>query len=261
MFGIVPKTLWSRRIAPDEQNRIPMNMRCLLLEGEGRVILIDNGLGDKYDQKFADIYAIDTEYASLPSSLRQAGFSEEDVTDVILTHLHFDHCGGSTRRFEGGLELAFPNARYHVQRAHWDWAQDPNMRERASFLAENLDPLADSSQLSLLDGPMELFPGIELILVSGHTESQQLVKVKGRDRTLVYVADLLPTSSHLRLPWIMAYDVRPLTTLVEKKRFLDEAVEGGWHLFFEHDPVTAVATPRLTEQGISAIDHRALEDL
>jgi len=261
MFGIIPKPLWSRRISPDDQNRIPLNMRCLLLEGEGRVILVDNGLGDKYDDKFADIYAIDTEYASLSGSLQDAGFSEGDVTDVILTHLHFDHCGGSTRRIEGELELVFPNARYHVQRTHWDWAQNPNMRERASFLAENLEPLAESSQLSLLDGPIELFPGIELILVNGHTESQQLVKVKGRERTLVYVADLLPTSSHLRLPWIMAYDVRPLTTLVEKKRFLDEAVEGGWHFFFEHDPVTAVATPRQMERGIDVTDHRGLEDL
>lgn len=261
MFGIIPKPLWSRRIAADDQNRIPLNMRCLLLEGEGRVILVDNGLGDKYDDKFADIYAIDEEYPSLSESLRDAGFSEEDVTDVILTHLHFDHCGGSTRRIGGELELAFPNARYHVQRAHWEWARNPNMRERASFLAENLDPLAESSQLSLLDGPIELFPGIELILVNGHTESQQLVKVKGRERTLVYVADLLPTASHLRLPWIMAYDVRPLTTLVEKRRFLDEAVEGGWHFFFEHDPDTAVATARQTERGIDVTDHRGLEDL
>jgi len=261
MFGIIPKPLWSRRIAADDQNRIPLNMRCLLLEGEGRVILVDNGLGDKYDDKFADIYAIDEEYPSLSESLQDAGFSEEDVTDVILTHLHFDHCGGSTRRIGGELELAFPNARYHVQRAHWEWARNPNMRERASFLAENLDPLADSSQLSLLDGPIELFPGIELILVNGHTESQQLVKVKGRVRTLVYVADLLPTASHLRLPWIMAYDVRPLTTLVEKRRFLDEAVEGGWHFFFEHDPVTEVATARQTERGIDVTDHRGLEDL
>jgi len=261
MFGIVPKPLWARHVTPDEQNRIPLNMRCLLLEGEGRVILVDNGLGDKYDEKFAGLYAIDRGHASLSKSLNRAGFTESDVTDVILTHLHFDHCGGSTRRTENGLELAFPNARHHVQRAHWEWARNPNVRERASFLAENLDPLAESNRLSLLDGPIELFPGIELILVNGHTEAQQLVKVQGQDRTLVYVADLLPTTAHLRLPWIMAYDVRPLTTLTEKQRFLERAVEGGWHLFFEHDHQTAVATPARTERGFAVNDHRGLEDL
>lgn len=261
MFGIVPKVLWSSRIAPDSANRIPMNMRCLLLEGEGRVILIDNGLGDKHDEKFADRFAVDSTFATLSGSLRRAGFSEEDVTDVILTHLHFDHCGGSTRRTADGLELVFPNARYHVQRAHWEWAKEPNERERASFLSANLQPLAESPQLSLLDGPMELFPGIELIVVNGHTESQQLVKVKGEDETLVFVADLLPTSAHLRLPWIMAYDVRPLVTLDEKRRFLEDASAGGWHLFFEHDPEVAVATPHRTERGVDVRDYRNLEDL
>ena len=262
MFGIVPKPLWSRRIAADDQNRIPLNMRCLLLEGQGRVILIDNGLGEKYDSKFAEIYAIDEEHPALGQSLRAAGFTEEDVTDVVLTHLHFDHCGGSTRRTESGaLELAFPNARYHVQRAHWDWALDPNLREQASFLDENLGPLAESDQLSLLDGQMELFPGIELIPVNGHTESQQLVKVSDQEKTLVFVADLLPTTAHLRLPWIMAYDVRPLVTLQEKARFLEDAVEGGWHFFFEHDPDTAVATPHRTKRGIDVVDARTLDEL
>lgn len=261
MFGIVPKPLWSRRIAPDDRNRIPLNMRCLLLEGQGRVILVDNGLGDKYDEKFAEIYAIDESFPTLRQSLNRAGFSESDVTDVILTHLHFDHCGGSTRRSADGFELAFPNARYHVQRAHWEWALDPNLREQASFLDENLGPLGASDQLSVLDGTMELFPGIELLLVNGHTESQQLVKISDEETTLVYVADLLPTTSHLRLPWIMAYDVRPLVTLEEKARILDDAVEGGWHLFFEHDPEVAVATPQRTGRGIDVAHGRTLEDL
>ena len=262
MFGIVPKPLWSRRLAADDQNRVPLNMRCLLLEGQGRVILIDNGLGEKYDRKFAEIYAIDDEHPTLGQSLRAAGFTEEDVTDVVLTHLHFDHCGGSTRRTSAGdLELAFPDARYHVQRAHWDWALDPNLREQASFLDENLGPLADSDQISLLDGQMELFPGIELIPVNGHTESQQLVKVSDEKTTLVYVADLLPTTAHLRLPWIMAYDVRPLVTLQEKARLLEDAVEGGWHFFFEHDPETAVATPQRTKRGIDVVDGRTLDEL
>src|SRR5690606_26097508 len=152
MFGIVPKPLWERRIQADERNRIPMHMRCLLLEGDGRVILIDNGLGDKYDRKFQDIFAVDQESSSLASSLREAGFTEDDVTDVVLTHLHFDHCGGSTRRGSGGLELTFPNAKHHVQRKHWEWACEPNLREAASFLSENLDPLSRSGQLELVDG-------------------------------------------------------------------------------------------------------------
>ncbi len=261
MFGIVPKPLWSRHAEADEANRIPLHMRCMLLEGEGRVILVDNGLGDKYDDKFARIYAVDHDYATLAGSLRRAGFTEEDVTDVILTHLHFDHCGGSTRRTNKGFEPVFPNARYHVQRAHWEWARDSNVRERASFLAENMDPLSASKQLSLLDGPMELFPGIDLILVNGHTESQQLVRVKDERTSLVYVADLLPTAAHVPLPWIMAYDVRPLVTLEEKRRFLDEAVEGGWHFFFEHDPDVAVATPERTERGVTVVRRRSLEEL
>lgn len=261
MFGIVPKPLWSRRAAADAENRIRLNMRCLLLEGEGRVILVDNGLGGKYDEKFARIYAVDHEYATLSLSLREAGFSEDDVTDVILTHLHFDHCGGSTRRTNDGYELVFPNARYHVQRAHWEWAREPNDRERASFLAGNLDPLAASNQLSLLEGPMELFPGIDLMLVNGHTEAQQLVKVKDEQRSLVYVADLLPTAAHVPLPWIMAYDVRPLVTLDEKRRFMEAAVDGGWHFFFEHDPDVVVGTPERTEQGVVVARYRPLDAL
>ncbi|MFQ5570434.1 MAG: MBL fold metallo-hydrolase, partial [Rhodothermales bacterium] len=176
MFGIVPKPLWERRIKPDDRNRIPLHMRCLLLEGDGRLILVDDGAGDKYDAKFQDIYAIDQEHSELHRSLDEAGFSALDVTDVILTHLHFDHCGGSTRRNGDRLELTFPGATYHVQRAHWDWACHPNLRERASFLAENLEPLGASGQLNLVDGDGELFPGIEVITVNGHTEAQQLVK-------------------------------------------------------------------------------------
>ncbi len=261
MFGIVPKPLWSRRTSADDRNRIPLNMRCLLLEGQGRVILVDNGLGEKYDDKFAQIYAIDETYPTLRDSLQRAGFSEEDVTDVVLTHLHFDHCGGSTRRTPKGYELVFTNARYHVQRAHWDWALDPNLREQASFLHENIGPLGESGQLSLLDGRMELFPGIELILVNGHTESQQLVKVMDEETTLLYVADLLPTTAHIRLPWIMAYDVRPLVTLEEKARLLREAADGGWHFFFEHDPEIAVATAQDSERGIDVVHGRSLEEL
>ncbi|MEX0600208.1 MAG: MBL fold metallo-hydrolase [Rhodothermales bacterium] len=261
MFGIVPKPLWERRIQADARNRIPLHMRCLLLEGKGRVILVDNGLGDKVDDKFREIYAVDDEEHNLTRSLRQAGFSTDDVTDVILTHLHFDHCGGSTRRTDDGLEPVFPNAQFYVQRAHWKWARDPNVREAASFLDENLDPLAASDRLNLVDGPGTLFPGIELLTVDGHTEAQQLVKVSDADRTLVFVADLLPTTAHLRDAWVMAYDVRPLVTIREKRAFLERAVEEGWHLFFEHDPETAVGTPSSGERGFVIEDARGLDAL
>ncbi len=261
MFGIIPKPLWERRIAPDARNRIPLNMRCLLLEGEGRVILIDDGLGDKYDDKFADIYAVDYSEMELHRSLRAAGFDASDVTDVILTHLHFDHAGGSTRREGDRLKVTFENARHHVQRKHWEWAMHPNARERASFLKENLEPLAASGQLHLLDGDAELFPGVEVLTVNGHTEAQQLVKVSDAEKTLVFAADLLPTTAHLGLPWIMAYDVRPLVTLSEKEAFLEAAVEGGWRLFFEHDPETAVAGLRRTARGVAATEGRPLSEL
>lgn len=261
MFGIIPKPLWERRIPPDAQNRIPLNMRCLLLEGDGRVILVDNGLGDKYDNKFKSIYAVDHDHSDLQGSLDAAGFSTADVTDVILTHLHFDHCGGSTRREGDRLALTFPNATYHVQEAHWHWARNPNAREQGSFFEENLEPLAASDQLHLVDGEQDLFPGVTVLTVNGHTEAQQLVKISGAEGTLVFVADLLPTSAHLRAPWIMAYDVRPLVTLQEKQDFLERALAEGWHLFFEHDPEVAVASLQQTPKGIDVKAPRSLDEL
>ena len=261
MFGIVPKLLWERRMAPDARNRIPLHMRCLLLEGEGRVILIDNGIGDKYDAKFAEIFAIDHTHSTLHGSLDAAGFSAADVTDVILTHLHFDHGGGSTTRQGDRLALTFPNATYHVQQAHLDWARNPTARERASFLRDNIEPLVASDQLNRVEGAGPLFPGIDVMLVDGHTEAQQMVKISGEEGTLIFVADLFPTSHHLRLPWIMAYDVRPLVTLQEKEAFLPQALAGGWHLFFEHDPAVAVASLGQTGRGIDAVDPRSLDEL
>lgn len=247
MFGIIPKPLWERQIPPDERNRIPLAMRCLLLEGDGRVVLIDNGLGDKVDAKFADIYGVDQETHELHRSLREAGFSAEDVTDVVLTHLHFDHCGGSTTRdADGSLRLTFPNATHHVQRTHWDWAHT-SPREGASFLAENLDPIEASGQLRLLDGPGEVLPGVEALVVDGHTRGQQLLKVSDGKHTLLYAADLLPTAAHVPVLWVMAYDVAPLDTIAEKERVLREAAEGEWTVFFEHDVRTATA--RISHSG------------
>jgi glyoxylase-like metal-dependent hydrolase (beta-lactamase superfamily II) len=254
MFGIVPKPLWERRIPADERNRIPLATRCLLLEGDGRVVLVDNGVGDTYDDKFADIYAVDRESAELHRSLADAGFGADDVTDVVLTHLHFDHCGGSTTRdADGSLRVAFPNATFHVQRAHWEWAH-ASPREGASFLSENLDPLRASGQLRLVDGPGPLLPGIEALVVDGHTRGQQLLKVSDGEQTLLYAADLLPTAAHVPLLWVMAYDVAPLDTLGEKERILNQAASEGWTVFFEHDTETATARIEKGERGFRAVD-------
>ena len=257
MFGIVPKPLWERKIPADARNRIPLAMRCLLLEGDGRLVLIDNGLGDKYDAKFADIYAVDHASSELHRSLDAAGFGADEVTDVVLTHLHFDHCGGSTTRdADGGLRVAFPNATFHVQRSHWDWAH-ASPREGASFLAENLEPLEASGQLRFVDGPGEVVPGVEATVVNGHTRGQQMLTIADADQTLVFAADLLPTAAHVPTLWVMAYDVAPLDTIAEKERFLDRAAAEGWTVFFEHDTEVATAKIRKTERGFEAVEQAA----
>lgn len=261
MFGVVPKPLWEKRIPPDRRNRIPLAMRCLLLEGSDRLILVDNGIGDKYTDKFASLYNIDHENSSLDSSLKNSGFSIEDVTDVVLTHLHFDHVGGSTTRRGDSIELVFPNARHFVQRAQWESANHPNPRERASFLEENLEPLARSENLVLVDGEGEILPGIEVITVNGHTDQMQLVKVSDANSDLVYVADLLPTHHHFGAPWTMAYDIRPLESMSEKERFLERAEAGGWSLFFEHDVSCEVCSVEIGERGPVPVDVRTLENL
>jgi glyoxylase-like metal-dependent hydrolase (beta-lactamase superfamily II) len=262
MFGIVPKPLWSERIEPDAENRIPLHMRCLLLEGPDRLILVDVGIGDLFEgTKYEDIYAVDRGYATLEESLAEQGYSRTDVTDVILTHLHFDHCGGSTRRAGNGRAVTFPDATYHVQRAHWDWATDPNPKEKGSFLEEAFAPIEDAGQLRLIDGPGTLFPGISVDLVHGHTESQQIVTISDEDTTLVYVADLLPTSHHLPPAWTMAYDIRPLQTIEEKGDFLKQAVNEEWNLFFEHDPEVAVGSLEQTDRGIQVVHSRSIDEL
>ncbi len=260
MFGIVPKPLWARRLPPDERNRITLAMRCLLLESSDRLVLIDTGIGDTYDDRFADLFAIDHAHSDLHRSLAGAGFSAADVTDVILTHLHFDHAGGGTRRVGDRLVPAFPSARYHVQAAHWSWAMHPNPREKGSFLAEKLEPLAASGQLHLVEGPGPLLPGVEVMTVDGHTEAQQIVKIGAGEDVLVFVADLLPTTHHLAPAWGMAYDVRPLVALEEKALLLEQALQGGWQLFFEHDPDVAVADLERTERGIRAVAGRPLAE-
>ncbi|HYE97013.1 MAG TPA: MBL fold metallo-hydrolase [Rubricoccaceae bacterium] len=254
MFGIVPKALWAKQLAPDDENRIPLAMRCLLLRGHGRTVLVDDGLGDKYDAKFARLFAIDPERSDLRRSLAALGVAPEDVTDVVLTHLHFDHAGGSTtRRPDGTLAVTFPNATYHVQRSHWAWAHE-SPREQASFLPENLDPLEASGQLHFLDGPGELVPHVEAVVVDGHTRGMQLPLVRGEGEALLFAADLLPTAAHVPLLWIMAYDVAPLDTLAEKERLLARAADEAWRVFFEHDPETATARIERSERGFAAVD-------
>ncbi len=262
MFGIVPKPLWSKRIEPDAENRIPLHMRCLLIEGPDRLIIVDAGVGDLFSgTKYEAIYAVDHEYATLDASLARQGFSRADVTDVVLTHLHFDHCGGGTRQEGGERVVTFPNATYHVQREHWNWATDPNPKEKESFLQRAFAPIEAAGQLHLVEGAGTLFPGITVDLVRGHTEAQQIVTVADEETTLVYVADLLPTSHHLQPAWTMAYDVRPLQTIEEKAGFLQEAVEKEWDLFFEHDPDVVVGSLDQTNSGTKVVHARSVDDL
>lgn len=257
MFGVVPRPLWSRKTTPDEAGRIPLSTRCLLLEGEGRLILIDVGIGDKFDEKHRGIYAM-KDGPGLVGGLRAQGYEPSDVTDVILTHLHFDHCGGATKWDGGTSRVIFDRAVHHVQRAHWEWAQKGNAREKASFLPENLEPLQAEGQLNLIDGAGEILPGIAVEPVSGHTEAQQIVHIQGMDEhPVVYVADLIPTSAHLSPVWGMSYDLQPLLTIDEKTDFLKRAVAGGWRLFFEHDPFVESGLVEMERGRYSLVDQVA----
>jgi glyoxylase-like metal-dependent hydrolase (beta-lactamase superfamily II) len=256
MFGVVPKPLWEKTNPADERNRIDMAMRCLLIEDSNRLILVDNGLGHKYDDKFKGLYAVDHEKNTLDRSLEALGFSKEEVTDVILTHLHFDHCGGSTAWHPGKerFETAFENAHFWVQRSHLEWALKPNAREKASFYDENIQPIVQSGQLRLVDGETELFPEISLKVVNGHTAAMQLPLVQYKGRQVLYAADLFPTFGHIPLPYVMGYDTRPLLTLEEREVFLPWLVEEEVVLFYEHDPVNECGTVRRNEKGAFVSD-------
>ncbi len=243
MFGSVPKPLWSRLQPPDERNRIRLAMRCLLLEGHGRRVLVDVGLGDKFSAKLVDIYRVEHDAATLERALAARGLGPADITDVLLTHLHFYHAGGSTRREGERLIPTLPRARYHLQRRNLDNARSPNLRERASYLPENFEPLAEAGVLQLWDGAASPWPGIELIPAEGHTRGQQLVRVGDAARALYYVADLIPTSSHVRIPFVMGYDVAALETMGEKRALLDRAARERAWIFLEHDPLMALGRP------------------
>ena len=251
MFGIVPWVFWTRTNPPDERQRITLATRSLLLRGGGRTILIDNGNGDKWNDKLKDIYRLDNTGGDLWSSLTKAGVRAEDVTDVILTHLHFDHAGGSTIRRNGRLMPAFPNAAYYVQRDHWEWSQQPTDRDRASFMPDDYLPLWEAGMLQLVDGPRELFPGIEMVVCNGHTTAQQLPKISDGTTTLLFCCDLVPTASHIPYPYIMGYDLRPLVTLDEKKRILPRALAEGWILYLQLYPSVEAVTLKATDKGFA----------
>jgi glyoxylase-like metal-dependent hydrolase (beta-lactamase superfamily II) len=251
MFGVVPKVIWEKTNPADAQNRIDMAMRCLLIEDGGRLILVDNGLGDKYDEKFGRLYGVDHAHSNLDQSLSDAGFSRKDITDVVLTHLHFDHCGGSTswNATKGRIETAFENANFWLQRSHLAMALQPNAREKASFYDDNIQPLMQSGQLQLLDGPTELFPGFTLKVVNGHTEAQQLPVIDYRGKKILFAADLFPSYGHLPLPYVMGYDTRPLLTLEERAELLPWIVGQGVIVFYEHDPYHECGTVKRNEKG------------
>jgi glyoxylase-like metal-dependent hydrolase (beta-lactamase superfamily II) len=261
MFGVVPKPLWSKTNPADERNRIDMCMRSLLLLSENRKIIIDNGVGYKMPQKLNDIYGVDHSEFTLEHELNKFGVTPADISDVILTHLHFDHAGGSTFYDENKqLSLSFPNALYHVQKKHWDWAQNPSDRDKASFFPENYDPIQEKGQLKFFDGDTVFDEFITLHTVKGHTPFMQLVKLKDEKNTLLYTADLFPTTSHIQLPYIMGYDLFPLTTLDEKKKFLPQIVKENWLLFFEHDAFTETCRVQQTDKGFSVIDKMELKN-
>ncbi len=253
MFGVVPKTLWSRTNPADENNLCTWAMRCLLVESQGRIVLIDNGIGDKQDAKFFSHYYLHGN-DSLEKSLHQIGLDFQDVTDNFLTHLHFDHCGGGVGYVNGNTEkfqLTFPKATYWTNQDHWEWATVPNAREKASFLKENILPMQESGQLNFLDlNQSSLFEGFDFFTADGHTDKQMIPKIHYKGKTIVFAADLLPSVGHIPLPYVMGYDTRPLLTLAEKKRFLEEAAANEYIIFLEHDPEFECCTVKMTDKGV-----------
>lgn len=251
MFGVVPKSMWQKQYPADENNLCNWAMRCLLIQDKDRLILIDNGIGEKQDHSFLKHFHLNGN-STLEKSLDKYGFKPEDVTDMILTHLHFDHCGGSIKLNDDhtAYDLAFPNATYWVSRAQFEWATDPNHRESPSFLKENIYPIKESGKLKLVEKEGEILPNISVKIYNGHTDGQMIPLIKYHSRTIAFMADLLPSATHIPMPWIMAYDTRPLVTLDDKTRFYNEAVPGDYILFFEHDLYHECATLEETPKGV-----------
>ncbi len=253
MFGVVPKSIWYKSNPSDENNMCNWAMRCLLIEDGNRLILIDNGMGTKQDAKFFGYYYLNGNY-SLENSLKQAGFGSDDVTDMFLTHLHFDHCGGSIKYNEDRTkyETTFRNATYWSNTEHWEWATKPNPREKPSFLKENIFPIQESGQLKMVDGEntKQLGEAVSLNYMRGHTDAMMLPKINYKGKTIVYMADLVPSVGHIPLAYVMGYDTRPLLTLTEKEKLLNEAADKEYILFLEHDSVNECCTVQHTEKGV-----------
>jgi glyoxylase-like metal-dependent hydrolase (beta-lactamase superfamily II) len=260
MFGVVPKVLWSRVYTSDENNLISLTLRSLIVETDGHVILVDTGWGDKQDEKFfRHVHLSGGE--GLREGLNNRGFKPEDITDVVLTHLHADHCGGAVKRKNNGYELTFPNAIYHVSRTQWEWAVKNNVREADSFLEENIIPIADSGHLNLVDDEGELFPGFSVILCYGHTPGLMIPEVKFKDKTLTYTGDLIPTLAHIPVIWNMSYDIESLKTIEEKEKVLKAALNERHILVFQHDEKVECCTLEMTPKGIRAKEKFDFKDL
>jgi glyoxylase-like metal-dependent hydrolase (beta-lactamase superfamily II) len=266
MFGVVPKSLWQRTNPADENNMCSWALRCLLIEDGDRLMLIDAGIGDKQSEKFFSHYFLygDT---TLSKSLAQKGFHEDDITDVFLSHLHFDHCGGAIQwnTTKNGYRPTFKNARYWSNENHWRWATEPNPREKASFLAENILPIQESGQLEFIERKSDfmenVFPNMGILFVDGHTDSMMIPHILYKGKTVVFMADLLPSVGHIPLPYVMGYDTRPLITMKEKSQFLNHAAQHDYVLFLEHDSVNECCTLESSEKGVRLKDTFQLSDL
>jgi glyoxylase-like metal-dependent hydrolase (beta-lactamase superfamily II) len=252
MFGVIPKALWSRSTPSDELNTIVLSLNSLVIETDGRVILIDSGWGDKQGEKFFR-HAYLHGGAGLSGGLADCGYRPDDITDVLLTHLHADHCGGCfINRPDGGQAPVFPNAAYHISRAQWEWANENNIREEDAFLPENIKPFGESGRLNLIEDNSELCPGVDLRICYGHTPGLIVPVIRYRDSVFVFTGDLIPTAAHIPILWNMSYDLLPLVTIAEKQELLDEALQGNYRLLFQHDPVTQCCTLTETPKGIRA---------
>jgi glyoxylase-like metal-dependent hydrolase (beta-lactamase superfamily II) len=263
MFGVVPKSIWQKTNPADEFNLCSWAMRCLLVQDEERLILIDNGIGYKQDERFLKHYHLHGD-DTLEKSLANIGFSKDDITDVFLTHLHFDHCGGSIERQEdGALVPAFKNAIYWSNKEHWQWAVEPNDREKASFLKENILPIQESGKLRFIDAEdgISFTKNIKIRFAFGHTDAMMLPQISYKGKTILYMADMLPSVGHIPMPYVMSYDMFPLKTLKEKKKYLEEAVQNDYILFLEHDPVNECCTLQVTEKGIRVKDTFKLSEI
>jgi glyoxylase-like metal-dependent hydrolase (beta-lactamase superfamily II) len=262
MFGVVPKVLWSKTNPSDENNLCPWAMRSLLIEDDGKLILIDNGIGDKQDEKFLKHYYLHGD-ANLHSSLAVHGFHADDITDVFLTHLHFDHCGGSVKwnSAKTNFEMTFKNAKYWSNAKHWKWATDPNNREKASFLKDNIIPIQDSGNLHFVENQKNIFKNFDVLIVDGHTESQMIPHISYKGKTIVFAADLLPSTGHIPLAYVMGYDTRPLLTLSEKEKFLRIAAEKEYIIFLQHDYYNECCTVKMTNKGVRLKDTFKLDEI